>query len=151
MELENEESTIPPKESSPNQETPKGFQWNLVGWFGASLGASLWMIATPFFLSWPASGVFAGIVGTLVIWSFSSIVWAFREKISAFKGIVGLLCFTVLSNLGFLLFAHTNKLPLDTAADAIETNYGLYYGALLALVVSLLILFWIKENRAAKS
>ena len=143
-------STDAPLESNPEKNAPKGFQWNLGGWLGASLGASLWMLATPFFLSWPTSGVLAGIVGTLFILSFSAITWGFREKISAFKGIVALLCVTVLANLGFLLFANIKKLPLDTAADTIETNYGLYYGLLLTLVVGLMILFWLIESRASK-
>lgn len=124
------------------------FNWNLVGWFGASLGAALWMIATPFFLNWPTKGVFAGIVGTLLIWSYSSLAWGLRAKIPPFRGWVGLLASTVLANLGFLLFAHAHNLPLDEASDAIETNYGLYYGALLALFISLLVYFWFKENRS---
>lgn len=122
-------------------------QWNLLAWFGASFGSSVWMMLTPFLLEWPAKGVFAGVVGTLLIWSYASLVWGLRSRISAFKGIVGLLCLTVLANLGFLLFAHANGLSLEESSQRIETDYRLYYGALLFLFLFLLILFWLKERR----
>lgn len=108
------------------------------------------MITTPLFLSWPARGVFAGIVGTLLVWSFSSIAWGYRARISAFSGLSGLLCITVLSNLGFLLFAHVNKLPLESASESIQSNYIPYYTALLILFVSALYYFWAKENSSSK-
>lgn len=133
------------------EEAPKKvakLQWNLVSWFGSSLGATIWMIATPFFLNWPANGVFAGVVGTLTVWSFASVAWALRARISPFRGFIGILFATVLANLSFILFAHANKLPLDTASEAIETNYGLYYSTLLMLFLSLLFFFWFRENKS---
>lgn len=151
MENEIKKSEIIEESSSANDsEKPKGFQWNLIGWFGASLGAVCWMMITPVFFNWPTSGVWSGIVGTLAIWSFASIAWAFREKISAFAGIISLIGVTVLSNLGFLLFAHINKLPLDETSNRVETNYVPYYGTLLILFVSLLYFFWMKENQQSK-
>ena len=140
--------TNAPTEPSSEKKAAKSLQWNLGGWYIASVGAVLWMIATPFLLSWPTSGVVAGIVGTLVIWSFSSLTWGLRKKIPAFQAIIGLLVTTIISNAGFLLFAQVNKLPLDGAADAIEGDYGLYYGLLLTLIVFAMILFWLKEGRA---
>ena len=137
--------------SEPTENASKKFEWNLGGWYASSVGATLWMIATPFLLSWPTPGVVAGIVGTLAVWSFASLAWGFRAKISAFKAIIGLLGATIVANLGFLLFAHANNLPLDGAAKAIESNYGLYYGLLLTLVISAMILFWLIENRRDKS
>ena len=139
-----------PEISSMGAAKSRGFQWNLVGWFASSLGASAWMLITPFFLSWPVKGVFAGIVGTLLIRSFSAIAWGCRNRVSAFKSIVGLLSFTVLSNLGFLLFAHVNELPLKRASQVIETHYGLYYSSLLALFLSLLVLFWVREHQTSE-
>lgn len=144
------ESVADSTEQEINEHKPSALQWNLLGWYGSSFGATAWMMVTPFFLSWPTKGVFAGIVGTLVVWSFASIAWGLRARVSALKGIFGLLTVTVLANLGFLLFAHANELPLDSAANAIETNYVLYYLALLILVISLMLLFWLKEKRAEK-
>ena len=126
------------------------FQWNLVGWFSSSLGAALWLMLTPFFLSWPAKGVFAGIVATLLVWSFSAIAWAFREKFSAFQGIVGLLCTTVLASFGFLLFAHAHELPLNEGVSNLESNYGTYYATVLLAFLSLTLYFWIKEFKSPR-
>ena len=149
MEPENE-SPDPADETNVSDDRPKGFQWNLGGWFGSTLGSSVWMLVTPFFLNWPASGVVAGVVATLFIWSYSSLAWGFRARYSAFAGIIGLLCVTVVANLGFLIFAHIQTLPLDTGTDAIATNYGFYYGSLLILVISMIFLFWTIENRSRK-
>lgn len=143
-----DEQRPPPERKEPApEETPRHrLKWNLVGWFGASVGATAWMIITPIFLTWPTSGVFAGLVGTLLIWSFSSVAWALRARISAFRGLVGLLCITVLANLSFLLFAHLSELPLTEEVEEVASNYGLYYIVLLVLFLSLLIFFWLREN-----
>ena len=117
--------------STQDPEKTQKLEWNLIGWYASSLGAACWMNITPFFLNWPTKGVWAGLVGTLAIWSFASLAWSFRAKISAFAGIIYLIGVTVLSNLGFLLFAHANKLPLAEASESIEVNYGFYYACLL--------------------
>ena len=107
------------------------------------------MILTPYFLSWPLEGVVAGIIGTLLVWSYASIAWGIRRQLSVFRGLIGLLSFTVLSNLAFLLFAQANNLPLNEAAVAIETSYTAYYAALVVLFVSLVVFFWLKEKQSS--
>lgn len=140
--------TCSSQKSNGTDSQPSKLQWNLIGWYGSSLGATVWMILTPYLLNWPVEGVVAGVVGTLIVWSYSAIAWGMRAQLSAFRGLIGLLSFTVLSNLAFLLFAHVNNLPLDEASNAIETNYSAYYTALFLLFVSLLTFFWLKEKQA---
>lgn len=131
--------------------TSTRFSWNAGGIAGGALGLSLWMPATAIASGWPRAGVAVALAAALLILTAAWVLWLFRRRIEAFRGLLILLVIGFVATFLFLLTAHFMSLLLITGWPGGDLLSPLSCMWFLVLYPVLAAWLWLQANQRSNS
>jgi hypothetical protein len=134
-----------------NSSTSTRSSWNAGAIAGTAIGASLWMPATALASGWPAIGIAAAFAAAFLILVSAYALWRFRQRISAFRGLMILLAVGFSATLLFFAAAAVLDLSLVDGWPGGRIISPLDYMWLSLLFPVIAAWFWFRNRDASRS